>query len=215
MSSRSTPRRSTSRRAESKQRSDRLGAPPAETDVEPGPDADPDSVARAIVLRRLSGAPQTRSQLDDAMAAKDVPDDVRARVLDRFTDVGLIDDAAYAQAWVESRHTGRGLARRALADELRRRGVAAEVAGEAVEAVSGEREEATARALVAKRLPATRRLEPAARTRRLVSLLARKGYPAGLAYRVVRDALEAEGLADAGIDAEPEAEVMRDALDTP
>lgn len=127
------------------------------------------------------------------MSAKDVPDEVRARVLDRFTEVGLVDDAAYARAWVESRHTGRGLARRALADELRRRGVEADVADDAVDELTHEREEATARALVAKRLPGTRRLDPQARTRRLAGMLARKGYPAGLSFRVVRDALEAEG----------------------
>lgn len=173
-------------------------------------DADPESVARSIALRRLSSSPQTRSQLDEALSAKDVPDEVRARVLDRFTEVGLVDDAAYARAWVESRHTGRGLARRALADELRRRGVEADVADDAVDELTHEREEATARALVAKRLPGTRRLDSQARTRRLAGMLARKGYPAGLSFRVVRDALEAEGAASGTGD---EFDVMPD--DTP
>ncbi|SDU76091.1 regulatory protein RecX [Jiangella alkaliphila] len=164
--------------------------------AEPGldPDADPESVARTVALNRLSVAPQTRAQLDAAMARKGVPEDVRDGVLDRFTDVGLVDDAAYARAWVESRHAGRGLARRALGYELRKRGVEPAVADDAVEALDPEKEEATARALVAARLPSTRRLDPVARTRRLTGLLARKGFPPGLAFRVVREALESDGV---------------------
>lgn len=157
-------------------------------------DADPETVARSIVLRRLTMAPQTRAQLDDAMARKGVPDAVREQILDRFTEVGLIDDAAFSRAWVESRHVGRGLAKRALAHELQRRGVDPQVAGEAVDALPAEREEDTARALVARRLAGTRRLDPATRTRRLAAMLARKGYPSGLSFRVVREALAGEGV---------------------
>ncbi len=166
------------------------------------PEPDPESVARSIVLQRLSLAPQTRAQLDVAMTKKGVPDDVRGAILDRFSDVGLIDDAAFAQAWVDSRHNGRGLAKRALGHELRQRGVDPKVADEAVEALEPEQEEAMARALVARRLPSTRRLDPAARTRRLAGMLARKGYPAGLSYRVVREALEAEGVDESDLPAE-------------
>ncbi len=160
------------------------------------PEPDPESIARTIALRKLAAAPQTRAQLDDAMRRRSVPDQVRERVLDRFSDVGLIDDAMFAQAWVESRHTGRGLAKRALAFELRRRGVEPSIVDHAVSALPAEQEEQTARALVAAKLGATRTLEPAARTRRLAGMLARKGYPPGLAFRVVRDALAGEGVAD-------------------
>ncbi|PZF79773.1 RecX family transcriptional regulator [Jiangella anatolica] len=128
------------------------------------------------------------------MARKGVPEEVRDGVLDRFADVGLVDDAAYAKAWVESRHSGRGLARRALGYELRKRGVEPAVAHDAVQSVDPEQEAATARALVDARLPSTRRLDPVARTRRLTGLLARKGYPPGLAFRVVREALESDGV---------------------
>jgi regulatory protein len=117
-------------------------------------------------------------------------------VLDRFGEVGLIDDAMFARAWVESRHTGRGLAKRALAFELRRRGVEPSVVDRAVSALPAEQEEQTARALVAAKLASTRMLDPTARTRRLAGMLARKGYPPGLAFRVVRDALAEEGIAD-------------------
>ncbi|GAA0584174.1 regulatory protein RecX [Actinomadura livida] len=157
--------------------------------------ADPEGAARDICLRMLSRSPRTRAQLADALRRKDVPDDVAERVLGRFTDVGLIDDEAFAKAWVQSRHTGRGLARRALAHELRRRGVADETVNDAVESLDTDREEATARTLVARRLPSTRGVDPAKRMRRLVGMLARKGYPPALAYRVVKEALAQEGTA--------------------
>lgn len=150
-------------------------------------------MAREICLRLLSAAPRTRAQLADALRRKGVPEDAAERVLGRLTEVGLIDDAAFARAWVQSRHLGRGLARRALASELRRRGVADETVNEAVEILEPQQEERTARELVARRLPATRGLDPAKRMRRLVGMLARKGYSPGLAYRVVREALEEEG----------------------
>ncbi len=102
----------------------------------------------------------------------------------------------FARMWVESRHAGRGLARKALAHELRRRGVADSLVDEAVDRLPAAEEEATARALVAKRLRSTRGLEPRTRTRRLVGMLARKGYPEALAARVVREALESEGVDD-------------------
>lgn len=159
-------------------------------------DADPESVARAIALRKLSAAPQTRAQLNEVMRRRGVPDDVRDRVLDRFGDIGLIDDAMFARMWVESRHSGRGLARQALAHELRRRGVESNLVDAAVAELPVEQEEAMARALVTRRLRATRGLEPAARTRRLAGMLARKGYPAGLALRIIREALEREGVGE-------------------
>lgn len=159
-----------------------------------GPDADPEAVARTICLRLLTLAPRTRAQLADAMRRRNVPEDVAEAVLSRFTEVGLIDDEAFARAWVSSRHAGRGLARRALATELRRRGVDDDVVNDAVDELAPEQEVETARLLVARKLPATRHLDPITRTRRLLGVLARKGYTPALAFRIVRESLEAEGV---------------------
>lgn len=154
---------------------------------------DPAERARAICLRLLTGTPRTRHQLADALRRKEIPEDVAEEVLARFEDVGLIDDAAFADAWVESRHHSRGLARRALAQELRTKGVDSTVIEEAVGQLGSDREEETARALIERRLRATRGLDRDKRLRRLAGMLARKGYPEGLALRVVRQALEEEG----------------------
>ncbi len=114
-------------------------------------------------------------------------------VLSRFTDVGLIDDAAFARAWVESRHHGHGLSARALSAELRRRGVDDDQIREAVDELGPDAEIETAKLLVAKKLAATAGLPAEARIRRLAGMLGRKGYPPGLAFRVIREALEGEG----------------------
>jgi regulatory protein len=151
--------------------------------------ADPGAAARQICLQMLTAAPRTRAQLASALARRGVPQDAADAVLDRFTDVKLIDDAMFARAWVDSRHHGRGLSRRALAAELRQRGVPAPEIQSAVGRLDPEQEYATARALVDRRLAATRGLPAPARIRRLTALLARKGYPAELCYRVVRAAL--------------------------
>lgn len=162
------------------------------------PPLNPEEQARALCLRLLTGTPRTRRQLADAMRKREIPDDVAEHVLERFEDVGLIDDQAFANAWVESRHHGRGLARRALARELRHRGVEAELVTEAVGQLDSEQEEKTARELVRRRLPSTRGLDRDKRIRRVAGMLARKGYPEGLALRVVRDALAAEGTIEEG-----------------
>ncbi|MBK3628071.1 recombination regulator RecX [Streptomyces sp. MBT49] len=154
---------------------------------------DPAERARAICLRLLTGTPRTRKQLADALRKREIPDDVAEEVLSRFEEVGLINDGAFADAWVESRHHGRGLARRALAQELRTKGVDPALIGEAVAQLDAEQEEQTARELVARKLRATRGLDRDKRLRRLAGMLARKGYSEGMALRVVRQALEEEG----------------------
>src|SRR5262249_55594586 len=85
--------------------------------------ADPAERAREICLRLLAIRPRTRTELSGALRQRGIPADVAAEVLDRYDEVGIIDDRAFARAWVTSRHYGRGLARKALAGELRRKGV--------------------------------------------------------------------------------------------
>lgn len=157
------------------------------------PEKDPAEQARAVCLRLLTGTPRTRRQLADALRKREIPDEVAEDVLSRFEEVGLIDDAAFADAWVESRHHSRGLARRALARELRTKGVESQVIEDAVGQLDADQEARTARALVEAKLRATRGLEREKRIRRLAGMLARRGYGEGLALRVVRQALEEEG----------------------
>src|SRR6516165_610160 len=158
---------------------------------------DPEARARQICLRLLTAAPRTRTELDQAMHRDGVPDEAAEAILVRFTDVGLIDDAAFARAWVESRHYSRGLSRRSLSAELRRRGVDTEEIREAVDALDPEQEIATARRLVEQKMAGTRGQPPEARARRAAGTLARKGYPPGLVFRLIKEVLEQEGSRDA------------------
>ncbi|GAA4544275.1 recombination regulator RecX [Streptomyces collinus] len=179
------------------------GVPSSSRAEQEAPPGDPVEQARAICLRLLTGTPRTRKQLADALRKRQIQDDAAEEVLSRFEEVGLINDGAFADAWVESRHHGRGLARRALARELRTKGVDSTVIDEAVSQLDSEQEEATARELVDRKLRSTRGLDRDKRLRRLAGMLARKGYSEGMALRVVRQALEEEGedtefLADEG-----------------
>lgn len=157
-----------------------------------GPPADPESVARTILLAKLTGQARSRQELAGALGAKNVPAEVAASVLDRFEEVGLIDDQAFAERWVESRQSTRRLSRRALAFELRRKGIADDLIHDTVAAIDPDTERALARELVERRLSSTRGLDRRARFRRLASALARKGYPPGLCTAVVREALAAD-----------------------
>lgn len=174
---------------------------------------DPREVAREICLRQLAVRPRTRAELRAAMQKQGVEDEIVVEILDRYDEVGIIDDAAFAKAWVTSRHHGRGLSRRALAGELRRKGVSSDEVGEALDELPPDVEEETARGLVARRLRVESKAAPDVVFRRIVGMLARKGYPPGLAVRLVKeglaeradaaefaDGIDPDALADAALD---------------
>jgi regulatory protein len=169
-------------------RQDPQGPPPPDPVAE-GPDADPESVARKILLDQLTGQARSRRELSDKLAKRHVPEEVATALLDRFEEVGLVDDEAFARSWIASRQPGKGLARRALAQELRRKGIDDEVARAALDEIDPEDEESAARALVRKKLRSLGGVDETTATRRLVGMLARKGYSPGLALRVVREEL--------------------------
>ena len=164
-----------------------------------GPDADAEEVARKILLDQLTGQARSRAELATKLSRRRVPEEVAERLLTRFEEVGLIDDAAFARSWVESRQPGKGLGRRALAQELRRKGIEEEVAREALEEIEPEDEEQAARALVRRKLRTLRRVDRATATRRLSGMLARKGHSGEVVWRVVREELDASGF-DTGDD---------------
>lgn len=162
--------------------------------TEQPPDADPEAVVRAIVLRQLTMAPRSRAQLVAKLAQRGAPDDVAQRVLDRFEQVGLVDDAAFAAGWVRSRHATRGLSRRALAHELRAKGIDDELAQAALQTLDGDDERLAAEQLAARRLRTVRGLPREKQVARLAAMLARKGYGGVLAMQVIRECIDREGV---------------------
>ena len=149
--------------------------------------------AREAILRTLTAAPKSRRQLMDAMTRKGYPPEVLEPILERFEEVGLIDDAEYAGMIVRTRHNERGLSRRAIAQELRRKGIDDETATSALDQVDDDDEHDAARDLVRRRLAKTSALAREVRIRRVVGMLARKGYGPGLALTLVREELAREG----------------------
>lgn len=156
---------------------------------------DPAAVARAIVLRQLTSSPKSRLQLERKLAERNVPEDVAAAVLDRFEEVRLVDDAEFADMWVRSRSQTRKLAKGALRRELAEKGIEGDIAASALAQLSDEDEEAAARQLVERRLrlatDLSDRSERDKATRRLASMLARKGYQPSQAFRIVGEVLDA------------------------
>lgn len=150
--------------------------------------------AKNILMYHLGRQMQTRSQLAAKLRKKEIPDDIAEAALDRFEELHLLNDTTYAETFVRSRHSERGLAKRALGYELRKRGIDDETAAEALSTLDEDQEAVTARRLVDSRLRATQGLDPQVRTRRLVGMLARKGYSGSIAFRVVKEALAEEGL---------------------
>lgn len=153
-------------------------------------DVDPEDVARTILLRRLTACARTRKESVDDLVKRGITVEVATRVVDRFVEVGLIDDAEYARLWVQSRHRTKGSARSVLRQELRAKGIDDASTVEALEQIDPVAERDRARQLVEAKARSMSRLDHQTRQRRLVSMLMRRGYPQGIAVGVVRDVLE-------------------------
>ncbi|NIH87955.1 regulatory protein RecX [Amycolatopsis granulosa] len=161
--------------------------------------------AKEVCFDLLAVRARTKDELRQALRRKGFDEEIREQLLGKLDDAGLVDDAAFAEQWVRSRHAYQGLARTALVAELKRKGVDAEVAAQAAGEIDRESEEQRARELVRKRLRTMTALDEQTATRRLLGTLARKGYPQGLAYTVVR-----EELRNAGADSTPLDDVALD-----
>ena len=168
-------------------------ATPVPAGRETPPGRNPVDTAREICLRQLETRARSRAELAAKLRSKGVADEVAETALDRLAAVGLIDDDAFAAAVISSARDNRGLARRGLAAELRRRGVDEEVASSALGDLDAAAEESVARDLVSRRLRSMNGLERQVQLRRLVAMLGRKGYPTDLAVRVVTEALGPAG----------------------
>ncbi|WP_161606170.1 regulatory protein RecX [Microlunatus speluncae] len=154
-----------------------------------GPEADPEGLARTIVLRKLTGQARTRQELAKALADRDVPVEAADAVLDRMEEVGLVDDRSFAQDWVESRQSRRQLSRSAIKRELITKGVDRDDIDDALAGVDDEDELNAARALAEKKVRSMSRLEPQVRYRRLAGALARRGFPSHVTSQVLGEVL--------------------------
>ena len=151
--------------------------------------SDPLSFARNIALQQLNYAPRSRKELADKLKGKGVPDEISEQVLDRLTEVGLIDDLTYAQMLVRSKQNSRRLAKRALRVELTKKGISPEIANQVLDEVDPEDELEMARLVVEKKMRSLGTADAVTIQRRLSGLLARKGYASNVSMQVIREAL--------------------------
>jgi regulatory protein len=178
----------------------RAGEEPPLEDDRTDPPGDPESAARIICLRLLDQRARTRAELAEVLRKRGIPDGAAETVLDRYVEVGLIDDEALAHRMALAQHEERGLSGRAVAVRLRRRGLSDEVVRSAIDQIDADRERQAARMLAVRRQRALAGLEPQVQARRLVSLLGRKGYSPGLTYEIVREVVGAVEDDDIGFD---------------
>jgi regulatory protein len=148
--------------------------------------------ARNLCLRLLTARARTRAELAGQLEKRGYPEDVSVQVLDRLADVGLIDDADFAEQWVRSRRVNAGKGKRALAAELRTKGVDNEVITAALADIDAGAERERAEQLVSDKLRRERITDDIKLARRLVGMLARRGYSQSMAFDVVKVALANE-----------------------
>lgn len=149
--------------------------------------------AHALCLRLLTVRARTRAELAGHLTKRGFPDDAADAVLNRLEAVGLIDDEDFAEQWVRSRQANAGKGKRALAAELRTKGVEAELIAGVLDGIDAGAERSRAEQLVERRL--RREVlggDDAKVVRRLVGMLARRGYSQSMAVSVVTDAVAAE-----------------------
>ncbi|MBS2988110.1 recombination regulator RecX [Rhodococcus erythropolis] len=142
--------------------------------------------AKDACLRLLTDRARSRSELETKLSGRGFEPEIITNVLDRLQEIGLIDDADFANQWVHSRHTYSGKGKRALAVELRLKGIDQDVASEALSQIDPEDERERAAELVRRKLKNKPVDDRDKVTRRLVLMLARKGYSAGMSYEVVK-----------------------------
>ena len=158
----------------------------------PDPHAQAVEAARDVVLRRLDLSAAPRAALADLLERKEVDPRVATEVLDRLEVAGVVDDAAYAARLARTRFVEKGVARRAIADELRRKGLKERDVSAALDQIDSDDEDSAALALARKKLAATRHLPLEMRRRRTAAMLGRKGYSRDVTMRVIEDALTGE-----------------------
>ena len=163
-------------------------------------ETDPYTRAKTIVYNQLAYSAKTRGQLRKKLQAEGFEAELIEPLLDKFEAAKLIDDAEYAQMFVAQKSRTKKLSRAALRRELAERGVRGEEAENALAQRTDEQEREDAAELVHKKLrpgmDLSDRAEKDKVTRRLLGMLARRGYSSSVSMSVIREELAAYGAED-------------------
>jgi regulatory protein len=153
-----------------------------------------ESRARNVLLHQLARSAKSTSQLRKILEQREITPEIAEKVIERFTEVGLIDDAAYAETIVNSRRNYKGLAKSAIKRELNEKGVSQELVEEAISGITAEDDFESAKQLATRRFGQMAHLEKEVRTRRLAGYLQRKGYASSAVFAAIKFAEEAHAL---------------------
>lgn len=163
-------------------------------------ETDPYTRAKTIVYNQLAYSAKTRGQLRKKLRTEGFDVELIEPLLDKFEAAKLIDDAEYAQTFVAQKSRTKKLSRAALRRELAERGVRGEEAENALAQRTDEQEREDAAELVRKKLrpgmDLSDRAEKDRVTRRLLGMLARRGYSSSVSMSVIREELAAYGAED-------------------
>ena len=163
-------------------------------------ETDPYTRAKTIVYNQLAYSAKTRGQLRKKLQSEGFETELIEPLLDKFEAAKLIDDAEYAQTFVAQKSRTKKLSRAALRRELAERGVRGEEAENALAQRTDEQEREDAAELVRKKLRPGMNLSDRAEkdrvTRRLLGMLARRGYSSSVSMSVIREELAAYGAED-------------------
>ena len=148
---------------------------------------DQNQIAKQVLLRRLSNAPRTRKELAQDLKKKKIEEDIAQIALDRFEELGLINDQTFSENYVSTTHERRKLGKKALKQQLRSKGVSEEIANQAISQISEDDEFKAALALALKKIRSIQQDDPQGQIRKIVGLLARKGYSSTLSFQVAKE----------------------------
>ncbi len=150
---------------------------------------DQNQIAKQVLLRRLSNAPRTRKELAQDLKKKKIDENIAQLALDRFEELGLINDEILAENFVTNTHERRKLGRKALKQQLRTKGVSEDIANKAISQITEKDEFNAALILALKKIRSIQHDDPQTQIRKIVGLLARKGYAANLSFQVAKEVI--------------------------
>lgn len=142
--------------------------------------------ARNVLLYQLSRSAKSAHTLRQILEKREIDAEIAESVIQRFIELGLIDDKAYAETIVNSRRKFKGLAKSAIKRELSQKGVDAVLVEQVTADVTNEDELATATELALKRVARLANLDKEVRQRRLNGYLARKGYSSSIVLAALK-----------------------------
>jgi len=161
--------------------------------LEPGDEIDRDELeaqlaeyepacARERALRVLSYRERSVKELSKRLVDDGYPNGVVRELVERLSELGLVDDARFAAAWARAR-AGAGFGPDRISRELREKGIDDELAADAVTAAFGDQDPIErARALLG-----AERFETRAQRDRAVRRLVRKGFSLSTALKATED----------------------------